>query len=77
VKNAQLSAASPIRGIGSHKLAQMRPALQAIRGMKTGSEIRSFRTRKAAEQWIAQSDVWAPLKSLFLTPRACYNRFLT
>jgi hypothetical protein len=57
----------PIGSIGSHKLGQVRPArngdgFEAIRGMKSGAAIQSFSTRKAAEQWIVQCDVWGPLR---------------
>jgi hypothetical protein len=30
--------------------------------MKSGLEIQTFPTRKAAEQWITQADVWGPLQ---------------
>jgi hypothetical protein len=57
----------PIGPYGSHKLGQVRPArngdgFEAIRGMKSGDEIQTFPTRKTAELWIAQCDVWGPLR---------------
>ena len=52
---------------GSHKLGQIGPAhegdgFEASREMKSGLEIQTFRTQKAAEDWIIQADVWGPLK---------------
>jgi hypothetical protein len=57
----------PIGSYGSHKLGQVSPArdgngFSAIREMKSGPEIQSFPTRKTAEKWIAQADVWGPLR---------------
>jgi hypothetical protein len=51
---------------GSHKLGQVGPArrgdgFEASREMKSGLEIQTFPTRKAAEQWISQADVWGAL----------------
>lgn len=48
---------------GSHKLGHVGPARQgggfeASRGMKSGLDFGTFATRKSAEDWIIQADVW-------------------
>jgi hypothetical protein len=52
---------------GSHKLGRVGPArrgdgFEASREMKSGLEIKTFATQKAAENWIVQADVWGPLQ---------------
>jgi hypothetical protein len=55
------------RTYGSPKLGHVGPARQgdgfeASREMKSGLEIQTFATQKAAEDWIIQADVWGPLQ---------------